>query len=86
MAQMSDADRAACNAEYMRELSNAREALGGVTKADLRAAVNGLDAYLDANAAAINNAIPQPARAALTTAQKARLLMFVVARRYLTGA
>jgi len=53
-----------------------------VTKADLRAAFNDLDTFLNDNAAAINTAIPQP----LTTEQKARLLMEVVRRRYLTGA
>ncbi len=84
MAVLSDNDRAALWAEYM---SDARlGALGSVTKADLRAAVNAIDAFLNDNAAAINTAIPQPARAQLTSAQKALLLMFVIQRRYLTGA
>lgn len=60
--------------------------LNGLLKGDLAAAINGLDDYVNANAAAINAAIPQPARANLTTPQKALLLMFVVAKRYLTGA
>lgn len=85
MAVLSDDDRAAVNAEYQRELSDVREALGSLTKAELRAAVNAIDAFMDANAAALNSALPQPARGVLTTAQKARLLMFVIRKRYLTG-
>jgi hypothetical protein len=57
-----------------------------VTKADLRAAVDALDDFLNTNAAAINTAIPQPARGALTTTQKAKLLMFVIRQRYVKGA
>lgn len=84
MAVLADGDRAALWAEFMQLASNNRDALP-LTKADLRAAVNGLDDFLNTNAAAINSAIPQPARAALSTAQKALLLQYVVARRYLAG-
>lgn len=85
MAVLSDGDRSATWAELMQEWSNAREAVG-ITKTDLRAAVDAIDTWLNDNAASANAAIPQPARGALTTAQKARLLMFVVRRRYLSGA
>jgi hypothetical protein len=85
MAVLSDADRATVHAEYMRDRSQVRDVFFGVTKADLRAAVNGLDDYLNTNASAINTAIPQPARANLTAPQKAVLLQFVVSRRYLAG-
>jgi len=59
---------------------------GAVTKSDIRAAVNAIDDYLVSNAAAINTAIPQPARGQLTTSQKALLLTYVIRRRYLSGA
>lgn len=85
MAVLSDTDRAALWAELMRELSADGESIS-ITKADLRAAVNAVDAFLSDNASAINSAIPQLARSSLTTAQKARLLMFVVRWRYLSGA
>ncbi len=85
MAVLSDPDRAEACAEYMRDRSQARDAFSGVTKADIRAAVNALDDYLNTNAAAINTAIPQPARGNLTTTQKALLMQFVVSRRYLSG-
>lgn len=53
-----------------------------ITKADLLAAVNALDTFFDNNAAAINQAIPQPARAALTTRQKAFLVTAVIRKRF----
>jgi hypothetical protein len=85
MAVMLDADRKAVWAEMMADASARLEGLG-LLKADLRAAVNALDDFLSTNGAAINTAIPLPARTALTVPQKARLLMFVIQRRYLSGA
>jgi hypothetical protein len=82
MAVLTDPDRADLWADYMRDNT---APYGVLTKADLRAAVNALDDYFNANAAAINAAIPQPARGALSAAQKARLLQLVVARRYIKG-
>jgi hypothetical protein len=79
MAVLSDNDRAQINRDFMRECT---EAFAGVLQADLRAAVNGLDDYFDINAAAINLAIPQPARSALTLTQKSLLVRFVIAKRY----
>lgn len=81
MAVLSDNDRAALWAAYMQQNLESLT----LTKTDLRAAVNAIDTYLNDNASAINTAIPQPARGALSTAQKALLLLFVVQRRYLSG-
>lgn len=80
VAVLSDADRRAAWAEMMR--------LGGVSvaKADLRAAFDAIDAWVNANAATINAAIPQPARSGLTTPQKALLLALVIRKRYDVGA
>lgn len=80
MAALSDNDRAAVWAEFMDEMSRGREACG-VTKADIRAAVNAVDAWADTNAPSFNAAIPQPARGALTAKQKARLLFRVTQKR-----
>ena len=82
MAVLTDNDRAALNALIQSDWSSEREQLGLLTKADLRAAINAIDAWVDANAAAFNAAIPQPARAQLTAKQKARLLLLVVRRRW----
>lgn len=85
MAALTDAARAELWGEIMSDLSRSREAVG-IAKDDLRAAANALDDFLVANQAAINNALPAAAKAGLTTPQKARLLMAVVRKRYLTGA
>lgn len=85
MAVLSDSDRLAAAGDFMSDLSRERQAVAGLTKADLRAAFNALDQFLSDNATAINNAIPQPARANLTTEQKARLLKAVITKRYLSG-
>jgi hypothetical protein len=79
MAVLSDADRAACHGQFMRDEA---APVVGVLKADLLAAVIALDVFFDTNSTAINNAIPQPARAALTTAQKSRLVRYVIEKRY----
>ena len=79
VAALTDPARADVHADYMREET---ATFGAITKADLRAAVDALDNWLDANAAAINAAIPQPARSALTAGQKARLLARVALRRW----
>lgn len=86
MAVLSDTERRTVWQEYQRELSDKRESVGTITKVDLRAAVNALDDFFEANAAAINSAIPQPARAQLSISQKARLAVYVLTRRYIVGA
>jgi len=82
MAVLSDAERGALHAESYASVSAIRESTGSLTKADLRAAIDALDSFLDANATAINNAIPQPARSILTTGQKARLLAYIALKRW----
>lgn len=83
VAILSDQDRFDVWAEWMRDPSE-----GGyiITKQDIRAAVDALDTWLNDNAAAANNAIPQPARSALNTQQKARLMTRIIHKRYLVGA
>jgi hypothetical protein len=53
-----------------------------ITKSQLRAAIDATDDWIEANAASYNSAIPQPARGALSTKQKARLFMMVASRRF----
>lgn len=84
MAALIDQDRFDLMAQLMRDI--AFVSASGVTKADLRAAVDAIDSYLNTNASAINTAIPQPARANLSIPIKALLLMYVVQKRYLKGS
>ena len=53
-----------------------------IGKAALRGAVDAVDDWLDANATSFNQAIPQPARSALTAAQKLELLYIVARKRF----
>lgn len=76
MAVLPELDRARALIGLMRDGS-----FGAVTKADLRAAVDATDAWIDSNAASYNVSIPQPARNALTPAQKTLLFCFVAMRR-----
>lgn len=82
MAVLSDSSREAIFAQFMRENTEAC----ALTKTDLRLAFNAIDDYLETNKTAINNAIPQPARGALSTTQKAQLLTLVVEKRWIEGA
>lgn len=81
MAVMQDADRVAVWAEWMRDN---RESVS-VTKTDIRAAINAADQWVSDNQGNFNSALPVASRAALNAAQKARVLMFVIQRRFLRG-
>jgi hypothetical protein len=82
MAVLSDAERAELSAYFQSIESSKRTVLTGLLAADLKAAVDGIDQWVEDNTTAFNQAIPQPARAALTTQQKAQLLFYVVRRRF----
>jgi hypothetical protein len=82
MAVLSNEQRRAVWAEWMR----VNDQPVSITKAELRAAFDALDSFLETNAAAINNAIPQPARGALTVRQKAWVLARVIEQRFKVGA
>lgn len=77
MAVLSDTDRFRLMAAWMRDNVEAC----GVTKTDLRAAVNATDAWIDDNQAAYNTALPLPARTVLSLQQKTLLFCYVAMRR-----
>ena len=81
MAVLVDADRVGAWSDYQKEMSDLAESCG-ITKIDLRAAIDAADDWIDANAVAYNSALPVPARTTLTAKQKARLLVYVISRRY----
>jgi hypothetical protein len=85
MAVLSDEDRVVIWREFMQEISSLAEPIS-ISKTELRAAFDAADNWVNTNSAAFNSALPQPARGSLTAPQKARLLMFVVRRRFLSGA
>lgn len=86
MAVLDEANRSLTWRQVMAQMSSARTQLASLSKADLRAAIDGLDSFLDANATAINNAIPQPVRGNLTASLKAMCLVAVITRRWIAGS
>lgn len=54
---------------------------GSMTKAEIKAAVDAVDDWADANATSYNNALPQPFRGAANAAQKNMVLAYVCMRR-----
>lgn len=78
---LNEQERTGLWTDFMRLLSRNREALG-LTKAELRAAVDATDDWIDANQASFNSALPEPAKSALTGNQKVRLFMAVAAKRF----
>jgi hypothetical protein len=80
MAVLPDTDRQRVQRGVMRYLSGLRQPLA-LTKADLQAAVNATDAWIDTNAGAYNTALPVAARTNLTATQKTLLFCVVAAMR-----
>lgn len=81
MAVLSNAAREALFGSLSKELSVTRTSTS-LLKGELRAAVNAADSWIDSNAASFNAALPQPARGAMSGVEKARLLMYVIRRRF----
>lgn len=84
MAVLPASDRVLGYVEYLRLRNLERDALE-ITKSNVKAAFDALDDWVNSQQSTINAAIPLPARTALTTAQKAMLLIAVLDRRYLSG-
>jgi hypothetical protein len=82
VAVLSDADRGEVATEFMQKAPGPL----GITKAEVRAAVDGLDDWYNANAASANTAIPQPARSTLTLSDKAFMSNLIVNKRYVKGS
>jgi hypothetical protein len=84
MALLDETARARTWAHYLRNLTGP---ISGVTKADVRAALDATDAWIEsANGAAApatgyNSTLPQPFRGAASTDQKTVLFCFVAMRR-----
>jgi hypothetical protein len=83
MALLAEAQRSRLWRAFMRRFSdhNIEQDPLPLTKAQLRAVVDAVDAWCDANTASFNAAIPQPQRGLLSANQKAKLLMYVVWQR-----
>lgn len=54
----------------------------GLSLSDIRAAADATDDWIEANTAAFNSALPEPARSVLTTSQKEFLFLAVAQGRF----
>lgn len=81
IAILSEANRRAEWAKFMSDSSSTQEEIG-ITKQDLRGALDAVDVWVEANSGAINQALPVVARSGLTNKQKDRLFLQVVQRRF----
>lgn len=86
MAALSTSDRVGVGAQFQSDASLRRDPFGAVAKADVQAAIAAADDWVEANKVSYNAALPLPARTQLSTAQKAQVLLYVVRRRFETGA
>jgi hypothetical protein len=83
MATLTPEARQECWAEYMRTFHELEHL--SITKLDLRAAFDACDQWVNDNALAFNQTLPQPARGAMTASQKSRMLTFIAKWRYDRG-
>ena len=82
MAQLTGSDLKAIRAKFMSDVSSREEALGVMTKIELRTAVDAIDTWVDGNVVSFNSALPLPARTELTAKQKLELFVAVAKRRW----
>lgn len=80
MAVLSGADRQRISNGLQRHWSRLLEGLG-LTKAELLAAVDATDNWIDTNQAAFNSALPAAAQSNMTATQKTLLFCVVAAMR-----
>lgn len=80
MAALTAVERNALSALFCEEVSRGRSPLA-LTRAQLRAALDAVDQWVEDNVSSFNAAIPQPARGSLTARQKAALFFYVVQKR-----
>jgi hypothetical protein len=81
MAELPEETRQQVWRGVMRWWSQEREVLAGMTKSDLRDAIDATDEWIDDNQASYNTALPETARTNLTQAQKTLLFCAVALAR-----
>lgn len=81
---MTVEQRIECLSNILSEFSSERQG-HTLTKAQFQAAINAADDWCNSNATSFNAALPAAARNNLSSSQKARLLSFVILRRYIMG-
>lgn len=80
MAALPDADRIEITAKLQR-LAQWLAISCGITKADLKAAVDATDDWIEANQTSFNNALPTAAKNNLSLTQKTLIFCYVAMKR-----
>jgi uncharacterized protein YaiE (UPF0345 family) len=81
MAVLNAANRQQAYVDFIDSMKLSGESLA-VIKSDLKAAIDATDDWVDSNAVSFNNSLPAAAKANLTVKQKARLLVYVIKKRF----
>jgi len=85
MAELSTEDRQRIWRGLMRYWSNARTTLADYSKADLQAAINATDIWIDDNQVAYNSSLPNPFKTQATDAEKSLMFCAVTMMRMSPG-
>jgi len=81
MAVMTDTDRHRAAMQWMRERVRLATNLAGLTKIDLRSAVNDTDDWIEAAQGSFNTALPEPFKSTANVTDKTLLFCYVALRR-----
>jgi len=81
MALLPENDRVNQWAEFMREVSDARDPCS-FTKIELRAAIDAIDQWIEDNAVSFNQALPVAFRTKATARQKMKLFVKLLEGRF----
>lgn len=81
MAQLSPAERRQIATRFMSEASGNNESTGTVSKADIFAAIDAADAWIDTNFTAFRQALPATVRQGLTRKQIRKMFLLTAVAR-----
>lgn len=81
MTNLTEPQRQEVTDKFMQDRSAVREVLAVVTGANLKAAIDATDDWIESNQASFNSALPTAARNNLTLSQKTLLFCFVALKR-----
>lgn len=82
MALLTDIQRRSLWAQFMSDVSAREEAFGNLLKADIRAAVDAIDQWVEDNQSSFNSAIPLTARTELSAKQKVEIFKLILDKRF----
>ena len=86
MSKMTEDQRQASHADFMRVLSRQRSSTSDLTKSEMRSLYNAADDWMDDNLGSFDAALPARPRSKLTRAQKVELLSHAAEKRLRAGA